>query len=97
MVFIGTSCRGRGSELALPDEAEGDAEQCERLDHGEADPDVREGQARRLRLARGGLDVGREDQTDTNAGADGRKTVADGGGATNNVGEKHFSSSWYLA
>src|SRR3954464_14056864 len=62
---------------ALPDEAEGDAEERERLDHGETDPDVRQGQARGLRLTRGRLDVGGEDQADADAGADGGEAVTD--------------------
>ena len=52
----------------------------------------------RLRLARGRLDVGGEDQTHTDAGADGGEAVTDGGGATHYFGEVHFfDSSWYLA
>ena len=90
---------GRGlTEGAGPDEAEGDAQQGEHLDHGEADPEERLGDAGRLRLTSGRLDVGGEDQADTDAGADRREAVTDGGGATHYFGENHFfDSSWYLA
>src|ERR1700753_4133448 len=84
-----TSFEGGGSELAGPDEAEGDTEQGENLDHGEADPHERLGDARGLGLAGGGLDVRGEDQPNTDTRADGGKAVTDGGGATHNVGDDH--------
>src|SRR3954447_9759796 len=87
---MGTSRRGSESELAGPDEAERDAEQRENLDHGEADPEERLGDAGRLRLAGGRLDVGGEDQAHADAGSDGREAVTDGGGATHYFGKVHF-------
>src|SRR5207248_11283379 len=75
-----------GLERALPDEAERDAEQRERLHQHEAEEQVGTGQAGRLRLARGGLDVRAEDETDTNGGTDGGEAVADRGDTTHDIG-----------
>src|SRR5690606_31274448 len=78
----------RWSVLA-EDEAEGDAQQGERLDHGEADPDPLLGQPGRLGLARRRLDVGGEDDADTDAGADGGEAVPDGAQVAGQFGEDH--------
>src|ERR671933_2978131 len=63
---------------ALQREREHQAEQGERLDHREAEDQPGAVEAGRLGLAGAGLDVGGEDDTDADAGADGGKTVADG-------------------
>ena len=67
--------------ITCEDEAERDAEQGERLDDGEAEEQVGAVEAGRLGLAGGRLDVGGEDEADTDAGADRGEAVTDRGEA----------------
>ena len=64
---------GSGAE----DEGDDEAEQRQRLGEREAEEDVGTGEAGRLGLAGGGLDVGGQDDADTDTGADGGEAVAD--------------------
>src|SRR5690606_42015461 len=73
-------------------EAERDTQQRQRLDDREADPDERLRQTRRLRLPRGRLDVGGEDETKANARADGREAETDGGEAPGHFSEDRKST-----
>src|SRR3954452_427065 len=65
--------QGSGTE----DEGDDEADQGQRLGEGEAEEGVGTGQAGRLRLTGGRLDVGGPHDADTDTGADGGQAVAD--------------------
>src|SRR4051794_28842716 len=65
--------RGSGAE----DEGDDEADQRQRLGQGEPEERVGAGQAGRLGLTRGGLDVRRPHDAHTDTGADGGEAVAD--------------------
>src|SRR5919205_932694 len=68
---------GSAGVAGTEDEGDDQADQGERLGEGGTEEGVGAGQAGGLGLTGGGLDVGGPHDTDTDAGADGGKAVAD--------------------
>src|SRR5215203_7532428 len=62
---------------AAEDEGESNADDRQRLSHRESDPSRSHHRAAGLRLPRGALDDGGEDQAHADAGTDGAEAVAD--------------------
>src|SRR3954471_16805336 len=75
-----------GGRLSAEDERERQTEDRERLGEGEAEERDRLEQAARLGLAGDAVDVGGEDETDADAGADGRQAVAEDRDVSGHVG-----------
>ena len=71
--------RSRSAPSGLEDEREGDTEDGERLGDGHAEEGDGLQHAAGLGLAGDTIDVGREDEADTDAGADGREAVTEDG------------------
>ena len=71
--------------VSLEDEREGDTEDGERLGEGEAKEGDRLQHAAGLGLTGDAVDVGGEDQTDTDTGADGGEAVTEDGDVASHV------------
>src|SRR3954447_7635221 len=74
---MGTPCLDACRRGSAEDEREGETEDGQRLGEGEAEEGDRLEEATGLGLTGDAVDVGREDEADAAAGADGREAVAE--------------------